>query len=90
MSSFEFASGYFTGKAMYKNKNKPAFNKPYINKEARKVGLKVGFKALGGIGLLEDAWTFGKGAYDGYRKAYKEYDKKHGYTKKSYKKKRRR
>ncbi|MED2803100.1 RHS repeat-associated core domain-containing protein [Bacillus thuringiensis] len=65
--------GYATGKQNYINKNKPVYNKAYVNKAARKAGLKVGLKAFWGFGLIEDAYVFGSAAYKGYKKAYKNY-----------------
>nr|WP_080609214.1 hypothetical protein [Bacillus sp. FDAARGOS_235] len=71
--SVGFSIGYSKGKFQYKKQNRPAYNKAYVNKAARKAGLKVGFKVFWGVGLIEDAYTFGSAAYKGYKKAYKSY-----------------
>ncbi|OSM10363.1 YD repeat-containing protein [Bacillus toyonensis] len=71
--SVGFSIGYSKGKFQYKKQNRPAYNKAYVNKAARKAGLKVGAKVFWGVGLIEDAYTFGSAAYKGYKKAYKSY-----------------
>ncbi|MED1383878.1 RHS repeat-associated core domain-containing protein [Bacillus mycoides] len=67
---------YAAGRRSYINKNTPTYNKKYVQKAARKAGVKVALKTTVVGGVLEDGIIFTYGASKGYRKCLKEYDKK--------------
>ncbi|MES1054455.1 hypothetical protein FOA24_38045 [Bacillus thuringiensis] len=48
----------------------------YVKQAARKAGVKVALKTTVVGGVLEDSIIFANGAFNGYRKGLKEYDKK--------------
>ncbi|GIN88534.1 tRNA nuclease WapA [Heyndrickxia sporothermodurans] len=64
-------AGYRYGSKQYRKKNTPSFNKKLLKRGARKAGIKMASKALGGWGLLADGVTF----YKGFKKGYRSYGK---------------
>ncbi|KWU65477.1 hypothetical protein AWW70_10340 [Bacillus mycoides] len=62
---------YSTGKHNYKQQNRPAYNKGYVNKAARKAGLKLGLKAFVGVRLIENAYVLDRKYTNGINKHIK-------------------